>query len=261
VTLVAANVTNATIGDQTIPAANSKLVDFIKSNADQIKTQPSVDINYCLQQLTSAPFDSEFGPVIQAIIQAGCTNAQNCDPNSLNGIISQLKGNTDATTMEKIYILIGSMIGSTSGEAACDGITACEWVGGKIGATLTCLSISKEVFQGMETAIATLKGVTNQVGDVGQDAANAINNAASNAESGVQDAINQINKGATNDAIDSLKGVTDDVGQVFTTLGNDIANGLNAAGGAITGAGQQAVGAVENVGQQIANGFCGIFGC
>jgi len=247
VTLVAAS--------SDIPAANSKLVDFIKANAEQIKAQPSVDINYCLQQLTSAPLQSEFGILIEAIIKASCTNGpQNCNMNALNGVLSALKGKTDATTMEKIYILIGSMIGSMAGGAACDGAQICEYVGGKIGATLTCLSISKEVFEGVKTAIATLKDVTNQAGDIGQDVVNKITDASNTAEDGVHDAIDQINKGVTNDAVNALKGVTNDVGQSFTDLGNQIADGA-------IGVGKKVEDVAVDVGNQIKGGFCGIFGC
>ncbi len=255
-------VTLVSASSNEIPAANSKLVDFIKSNAEHIKSQPSVDINYCLQQLTSAPLQSEFGLLIQAIISASCTNGpQNCNMNALNGVLSALKGKTDATTMEKIYIMIGSMIGSMAGGAACDGAPACEWLGGKIGATLTCLSISKEVFEGVKTAISTLKDVTNQAGDIGQDAVNAITDASNTAEDGVQDAIDQINKGVTNDAVNALKGVTDDVEQSFTDLGSSIVGGATGVGGVIVDAGKKVEETAVDVGNQIKGGFCGIFGC
>jgi ferredoxin len=257
-----------------IPTANSQLAAFIQSNADEIKAQPDIDVDYCLQQFTSTTFESQYGAVMGQIIEAGCMQGlQLCDINDLYGVLNQLQQNGfDGATLKQIHILIGSMIGSMAGEEVCDGVSACEWLGGKIGAALTCLSVTKEVFQAMETAVSSLKDAAMQTGQIGQDAVNAITDAANSVQNGVQDAIDQINTGNENDAISALKGATDDVGQAFTDLGNDIANGLNAAGGAIADAGQQAVGAVEGVGQQavdgaegvgndIKNGICGIFGC
>jgi len=246
-----------------VPAANSQLADFIQTHADEIKAQPDVDVDYCLQQFTSTTFESQYGQVMGSIIEAGCMHGlQACDINDLYGVLNQLKDNGfDGATIKQIHILIGSMIGSSLGEEVCDGVSACEWLGGKIGAALTCLSVSKEIFEGITAAISTLKNVANQAGDIGQDAINAINNAANTAENGVQNAIDQINQGVEDDAINALKGVTDEVGQGFTDIGTSIVGGLTDAGKAVEGAAEQAGGALQSAGQDIASGFCGVFGC
>ncbi len=246
-----------------IPVDNSQLANFIQANADDLKEGSDVDVSYCLQQFDPATFEAKYEAVMNAIINAGCVNGlQNCDVNDLYNIVNQLKGSgANETIIQQVSILIGSIIGSMAGSRACAGVRACEFLGGRIGTVLACLSVSKEAYEGMMTAIATLEDVTNQAGDIGQDAVNAINDAANTAENGVQDAINQINQGTQDDVISALQGVTNDVGQSFTDLGNQIAGGLSDAGGAIAGAGQQAVGAVEGAGQQIASGFCGVFGC
>ena len=257
-----------------IPVVNTKLEDFIKNNADEIKAQPDIDVDYCLQQFTSTTFQSQYGVVMGQLVEAGCIHGlELCDANDLSGIYVQLQQNGfDGATLKQIHILIGSMIGSAIGGEVCDGVSACEWLGGKIGAALTCLSVTKEVFQGVQKAVSSLKDAAIQTGQIGQDAINAISDAAKTAEKGVSDAIDEIKSGTENDAVDALKGVTDDVGQGFTDLGNEIANGLTDAGGAVAGvaeqaggaiadAGGQAVGAVEGVGNDIKNGICGIFGC
>ena len=273
VTLVAAAGSAATaaatadIENIEIPAANSQLADFIQTHADDLKNEPDVDVNYCVQQFASTTFQSQYGELMGNLIEAGCINGlQACDVNDLNGILTQLQQNGwDIATIKQIHVLIGSMIGSSVGGEACDGVSACEWLGGKIGAALTCLSVSKEVFEGVVKAVSTLKDVANQAGDIGQDAVKTITDTANTVQNGVQTAIDQLQQGAENDAVDTLTGVTDDVGQGFTDIGNAIANGLTDAGNAIADAGQQAVDAVGNgvtqAADAVGNGFCSVFGC
>jgi len=262
------------VADPEIPAANSQLATFLQAHADELKKESDVDVNYCLQQFDPTTFEAKYGAVMDAIINAGCVHGlQSCSINDLYGVLDQLKGSgATGTTIQQVSILIGSIIGSMAGAEACNGARLCQYLGGKIGAGLACLSVSKEVYEGVMTAISTLKDVANQAGDMGQDALNAITDTANSVENGVQDAIGQINQGTANDAINTLKGVTDDVGQSFTDLGNSIAGGLTdagsaivdagqQAGGAIQGAAEQAGGAVQDAGGAVASGFCGIFGC
>jgi len=279
--------TSSTTGtsNQQVPAQNTQLADFIKAHADEIASEPTIDVNYCLSQFTSTTFQDQFGDIIGAIIDAGCAEGlQLCDLNDLYGLINQLVDNgVDLVTIQQIYILIGSMIGSLTGEEACEGFPECSFLGGKIGTCMACLSVSKEVFDGIVQAVATLQGYVIEAGDVGQDALNAMNYAANTLANGVQNAIDQLTKGASDDAMTALQDVSDQVGQGFNNLndaiqnllddiGRTVANGVNEAGQVIVDtaneagtwitetaieAGQE----IARVADQIASGFCGVFGC
>ena len=283
------NATNATQSTSTtkqeIPAQNTQLADFVKAHADEIASEPNIDVNYCLQQFESTTFQDNFGDVIGAIIEAGCADGlQLCDLNDLYGLINQLVDNgVDLVTVQQIYILIGSMIGSLTGEEACEGFPECSYLGGKVGTVMACLSVSKEVFNGIIEAVGTLENVAIQAGEVGQDALNAMNYAANTVANGVQTAIDQLSKGASAGATTALQQVSDQVGQGFTDLnsaiqkllddiGRTVENGVNEAGQVIVDsaneagtwitetaieAGQQ----IARVANQIASGFCGVFGC
>jgi len=164
---------------------------------------------------------------------------------------NRLKGNgTSEDTMKRIYILIGSMIGSMAGSELCGGAWPCQMLGGRIGAVLTCLSVTKEVYEGVEKAISTLKDSPNQAGDIGQTALNAITTTANSVDNGVKDAMTKISNGVTSDAVNALKGATNEVGQAFVDFGNVVIGGL-----------EDATKKLEDVGKDIQNGLCSVFGC
>ena len=276
---------------ESIIAANyTNLSTFIQAHADEIKADDSdVDVSYCLQQLGGNTFDAQFGPFISSLVEVGCMHGfEACDIDNLYGLMDTFRQNgADVETLQQIEIFLGSELGSNIGEAACDGVPECEALGGRIGATLACLSVSKEIMQKITSAISSLKNVVNQVGEFTQDTIDTISNTAKSVNNQVQTAMDQISQGAENDAVSALKGATDQIASGMTDVGNAIAGAVNTAVGAVAGAGQQAVDAVGNAGQQavdavgngatqaadevgngatqaadaVASGFCGIFGC
>ena len=276
---------STTTTTQEMPPQNTQLADFIKAHADEIASEPTIDVNYCLNQFTSTTFSDNFGDIVGAILEIGCAEGlPACDLADLYGLINQLVDNgVDLVTIQQIYILIGSMVGGMTGEAACDGFPECEYLGGKIGTVMACLSVSKEVFDGIIAAVGTLEGYVIEAGEIGQDALNAMNYAANTLANGVSNAIDQLSKDASEDAMAALQDVSDQVNQGFTDvnnaiqnllddIGRTIENGVNEAGQVIvdtaneagtwiTETAEEAGQAIARVANEIAAGFCGIFGC
>jgi len=115
-----------------------------------------------------------------------------------------------------------------------EGSHPCEQIVAKIDATLTCLSMSKEVFEQIVDAVSALE---KKVSDLLQDIIDSISNTANNIQ--VLDEIQDF-------AVNAFKSLTSQIDEGVT----DIINAGQNAVDFMANAGSQAVNAVENAGSQ-----------
>jgi len=220
---IACLLTGTLTSAQSPEGAYNQVMDFLQIFGGNIKTG-NADVDYCLDKMNSNYFDFDFGPLIQALRNAGCFNGLDaCNFQDLANIVSKLQANgIDPETIKKVEILIGSIIGSAVGAFACEGSSTCEQLVAKVGAAVTCLSMSKEVFEQIVDAVTDLEkqlgDLVEDVVDSAQDAIDSITNWVYNMKNGIENAIDSVIQGAQDGAADALKGITSQIAQGISDL-------------------------------------------
>ncbi len=193
-------------------------LEFLKTNANEIKDdeEENIDVNYCVDQVTSITFETEFGPFIGGLTEAGCAFGLSlCDMHDLKGIFDKLSENgIDSATIKLISIQIGSMLGSAVGGLVCEGFPPCAWAGGRAGILVACLSVSKDAFDLMKNATSTLGDFVREGGEIAEDIADEIERTADEVGNAAQNFFDQ-----AEDAINDFKNAIKDIANsVWDTL-------------------------------------------